>query len=52
MLDLCYLGKQRTDMSYGRLGMSTDSGFVYLTEATPGRQNVGTGYAEYMDAPP
>ncbi len=51
ILDLCYLGLQHADISYGRLGNSTDSGFVYMTEATPGRQNVGTGYAEYLDAP-
>ncbi|MBQ6647023.1 MAG: lamin tail domain-containing protein [Clostridia bacterium] len=51
VLDICYLGAQYSDISYGRLGSSTDSGFVYLTESTPGRQNVGTGYAEHMDAP-
>ena len=51
VLDLCYLGTQYSDVSYGRLGTSIDSGFVYLSQATPGRDNVGTGYAEYMDAP-
>ena len=51
ILDRCPLGMQYADISYGRMGTSTDSGFYYLTASTPATLNVGTGYSERMVAP-
>ncbi|MBR5380028.1 MAG: lamin tail domain-containing protein [Clostridia bacterium] len=51
ILDRCPMGQQYTDMSYGRMGTSLDSGFYYLASATPGSANAGAGYEERMLSP-
>ncbi|MBQ3669351.1 MAG: CotH kinase family protein, partial [Clostridia bacterium] len=51
ILDRCPLGIQYSDISYGRMGESIDSGFYYLTASTPGTKNSSTGFSERMIAP-
>ncbi len=51
ILDRCPMGVQYTNISYGRMGSSLESGFFYLTAATPGSVNVSTGYEEKLLKP-
>ncbi len=51
IVDRCPLGVQYANISYGRMGNSTDSGFFYLASTTPGITNAGAGYEERMQRP-
>lgn len=49
IIDRMPLGRQYSDISYGRMGER--DGFYYLSSATPGNTNVTTGYETRMTEP-